>query len=132
MTVLFLVLLAWLVSLTRVKTAVNNDAVLKVNLSLPADAQHILCSPNTAEIHSLMQRTLAYLERPRPDLRFYRSASEAEDDYLNMTTSAHAANRRVIGVDFPESAGSSSIRYSIRFRAHDLADTEIFFNHACE
>jgi len=130
LTVVFLVLLAWFGSLTSVKTTISDHAVLKVNQTLLA--QHILCSPNTPEIRTLMDRTLAHLESPRPDVSLYHSPSEAEEAYLNISTSVHHANSRVIGIDFTESAGSSSVRYSLRFRARDVADTEVFFDHTCE
>ena len=138
LTVLFLVLLAWVVSLARVKTTTSDRAVLKVNRTFPAHGMcwnctvYVLCSPNTPEIRTLLDRTLAYLESPRPDVSYYHSSSEAEEAYLNITTSVHNASSRVIGIDFTESAGSSSVRYSLRFRARDVADTEVFFNHARE
>jgi len=138
LTILFLVLLAWVVSLARVKTTTSDRAVHKVNWTFPAHRMcwnctvYFLCSPNMPEIRTLMDRTLAYLESPQPNVSYYRSSSEAEEAYLNITTSVHNADSRVIGIDFTESAGSSSIRYSLRFRARDVADTEVFFNHACE
>jgi len=130
LTVLFLVLLARVVSLTKVETTISDDAVLKVNQTLLAE--RILCSPDTPEIRTLMDQTLTHLESPRPNVSYYRSPSEAEKAYLNITTSVHHAYSRIIGIDFPESAGPSSIRYSLRFRARDVADTEVFFNHACK
>jgi len=130
LTVLFLVLLARVVSLTKVETTISDDAVLKVNQTVLAE--RILCSPDTPEIRTLMDQTLTHLESPRPDVLFYPSPSEAEEAYLNITTSVHHAHSRVIGIDFPESADPSSVHYSVRFRARDVADTEVFFNHACK
>jgi len=79
-----------------------------------------------------MSKVLTYLESPQPELSFYHSADEAEQAYLNLTTNIHAGDSRTIGIDFAELDVPSSVHYSLRFRAHAVADTAKFFNHECE
>jgi len=130
LTVLFLVALTFLVSVTKSKTTLSSHAVRKIGRSLPSEHIHILCSPNTSEIQTVMNRTLKYLKSPLPLLSLYHSSAEAEEAYLNITTSVDAVGIQVIGIHFTELEDSSSIQYSLRFRARDIADTKIFFNHA--
>jgi len=130
LTILFLVALAYLLSMVKnikFKTTTSDNVVQKVNQTLLA--QHIFCSPNTSEIKILMDATMKYLQSPLPVLSFYNSSAEAEQAYLDITTGVHAPNSRVLGVNFEELAVPSSVRYSLRFRAHEVANTKIFFNH---
>jgi len=130
MTVVFLVGLMFLVSLTQSKTTLSDGAVRRVDHTLAAT--HILCSPHTVPISSLMNRTLRYLLSPKPQLYFYQSSAKAEEAYLNFKTSVATDHIRVIGIHFDKVAVPSYVNYSVRFRAHDVADTEVLFNHARE
>ena len=132
LAVLFLVALVYVVSLTtKSENVLSNTAVRPVTRSVPI--HKIFCSPNSSDVQTLMNRTLAYLEGLQPDVvSFHRSAADAEQAYLGVVGSAHAANARVVGVDFAELAIPSTVRYSLRFRSHDVADTKKFFNHARE
>jgi len=73
---------------------------------------------------------LTYLKAPRPELSYYESAAAAEQAYLNLTTSADVTISRVVGVDFTDTAAASTVHYSLRFKASDVADTKTLFNHA--
>jgi len=126
LTVLFLIGLAFLVSLTQPKIRLDDTAVLDVKRTLPA---HILCSPNSSQVQNVINKALEYLEHPHPELSFYHTAAKAEKAYLDITTGAHANNSQVIGIDFDELAVPSSARYSLRYRDQDVADTTALFNH---
>ena len=127
LTVLLLVFLVFAVSWTKSKTDLSSSAVRDIDRVL--SASHIICTPDTSEVRARMNKALMYLETPRPELLFYRSPSVAEEAYLNMTTSDPAANRRVIGINFVEIDDPSTVHYSLRFKAVDVADTERLFNH---
>ena len=128
LTVLFLVALALMVSRTQSKTDLSNSAVQDVEQVVAAS--HIFCSPDTSEVRKRMNRTLMYLKAPWPQLSYYESAAVVEEAYLNVTTSAHAADNRVVGIDFVDTAAPSTVHYALRFKAADVADTTILFNHA--
>jgi len=130
LTVLLLVALTSLISRSKSTTTLNSHAVRKIGRGLPAQRIQILCSPNTSDIQTIMNKTLKYLKSPLPMLSFYRSSAEAEEAYLNITTSVDAVSSQIIGINFTElDVPSLSIHYSLRFRARDVADTNIFFNH---
>ena len=124
LTVLIVVSLTLLASGTKSKTTLQ-----PLDVAFPVPATYILCSPNTSEISSLMNKMLECLKAPRPRLLFYPSAAEAEEAYRNLSVSAYTV---VVGIHFDELVAPSSVNYTLRFRAQDIADTELLFNHECE
>ena len=129
LTVLFLVCLTFLASMSK-SSAPSNSTLAEVNRTL--HASHILCSPNTSDIRSLVNMTLRYLQSPQPDVSFYQTADNAEEAYLSLTIGAAKTDSPVVGVHFDELAVPSSVNYSFRFRSVDVADTEVLFDHECE
>jgi len=127
LTVLLLVGLMFMVSQFKSKSTFSNSAVRDVERVLLAT--DIFCSPDMPEVRARMNKTLTYLEPPWPVLSFYPSAAVAEEAYMNITTSADASSSRIIGVDFGEMTDTLTVNYSLRFKAHDVAGTEVLFNH---
>jgi len=105
----------------------NDTALLPVRQSLPPTT-HILCSPNTSEISSLMIMTLAYLQPPYPVLSLYNSAAEAEKAYQNDNGGADADRSHVIGIHFDEVLFPMLVIYRVRFRSRNVANTKTLFN----
>ena len=130
-----------LVGLTRLgklvesKKKLNDTALLPVRQSLPPTT-HILCSPNTSEISSLMHKTLTYLQGPHlllsPVLSLYHSAAEAEKAYQNDNGGVDAARSHVIGIHFDEVVVPTLVKYRVRFRSRNVANTKTLFNIICE
>ena len=115
---------------TQTLATLSDDAAREINRTVPAHI--VLCSPNTSEVSSLMYKTLSYLDAPKPLLYFYPSDAEAEEAYMNIKSSDNATSVRVIGIHFDELSAPSSVNYSVRFRAQDVADTNTLFNHERE
>ena len=131
LTVLFLVALTFIVSAST-STTPSDDTPAAVNRTL--QASHMLCSPDTLHVTSLMNVTLRYLDAPRPVVSFYHTADKAEEAYLNLTASiSAAASSGVVGIHFADlTVASSSVSYSLRFRAASVASTQVLFNHKCQ
>ena len=134
MTVLFVVFLVLMVSRIKSKTNQSTESSSVVrDIGRVLQATDIICTPDTSEVQTIVNKTLMYLKfTARPELLFYRSPAVAEEAYLNMTTSANAASRRVVGINFVEIDDPSTVHYSLRFKALDVADTERLFNHECK
>ena len=121
---------------SRIKSKTNqsteSSSVVR-DIGRVLQATDIICTPDTSEVQTIVNKTLMYLKfTARPELLFYRSPAVAEEAYLNMTTSADAASRRVVGINFVEIDDPSTVHYSLRFKAVDVADTERLFNHECK
>jgi len=123
LTVLSLAAVVYVVTRIVPETAPSNNSVERDVSRVLNDS--IFCSPNTTEVQTLMSKTLSYLKQPLPRLSYYPSADVAEEEYLKVIASAHAAGSRIIGIDFVKTN-----HYSLRFRVSDVANTENLFSHA--
>jgi len=118
------------VSLTLLTSGATSKTTLQpLDVAYPIPATYILCSPNTSDISSLMNKMMGYLKTRQPRLLYYQSAAEAEEAYRNFSVSAYTV---VVGIHFDELLAPSYVNYTLRFRAQDVADTKLLFNHECE